>query len=629
MVERMIMNYKYFFLIVQIVLGVSSTIYAMEAPQQGYPKNEQLESTLKDLETKIIPSLKSWTNQKEKRFVKKIAKEFTAQFHDVDSEFLKKALGYDSKKIIEYIKNLRILAQNLLFQHLFIQFNADVLCTMHHRDTMMFLLEKVGAGAGIVVKLRLGGFFVIPSKIKNPSCLAKTIRYGEVLNDQTKLFDAHSLSLIKTCLCSFQPEILLFGQIHKISRDLHLAVKKDEINKFFVGHFLRYINNEIIQKLPAEMQEVFNCTTDSYTHWVDWYHALKKQQADGTLNESKITPEDIVFKNNLHMLCLFYAGCHASHQKLYQLIVAELDKAIELVANQDLRNRLHTDKYKLSPAYVEIFDSQKITHLPQTLPDFVLLNKKILQELSIDEQLRNAQILVDELDEVQSPKIEVKLAAKLPEILDTRSDTSASVVLEKTEHVVAPLMPEIVETNDTIYFSNPKQGTKEYIFKIKPVSSLPKLPPFNYSLNVQQWLDDPSAALKMQGYYVPGNPRYKYRYECPWLPEVEHCFSTEIDKELHKWGEVTYVPNIKNKQRLDIHIKLPGMIIYPENMSGYPNGKKQKTGYFHYIIDQRNNECFHRFFVPMKPTEFIQRGWQNDALKNVEFPALPSTAKKN
>lgn len=166
---------------------------------------------------------------------------------------------------------------------------------------------------------------------------------------------------------------------------------------------------------------------------------------------------------------------------------------------------------------------------------------------------------------------------------------------------------------------NKKNKTTEEIIKKNGSNKIPK---FNlkYTKNVLEWLDNPKDAIKSQGYQVPGHKNYTSEHLQQMMIE-RHAFSRFIDDFIPDAGIQSTIPNRRNKDQQDILISIPGKITYSD--------RSQETGYFSYIIDARNNECYHRIFDPSsskKMAEQLLAGGnltpQNPTLYEVMFPTL-------
>ena len=130
----------------------------------------------------------------------------------------------------------------------------------------------------------------------------------------------------------------------------------------------------------------------------------------------------------------------------------------------------------------------------------------------------------------------------------------------------------------------------DIIIKIYKVNNLQKNLCFSkYTRWVKGWIDDPDRAMEDQGYNDPFSDRFQYHDTA----KIIHGFTPLIDGYINICGTDKIFFNTR-KSRFDTSITIDAEII--------DSNKNIYIGFFEYIIDGENAECYHRNFVQLMPT---------------------------
>jgi hypothetical protein len=182
-------------------------------------------------------------------------------------------------------------------------------------------------------------------------------------------------------------------------------------------------------------------------------------------------------------------------------------------------------------------------------------------------------------------------------------------------------------TNSMITIHDTRNNARLNLVRKPNEKSISVLLPLTYAANVKEWLENPQAAIKNQGYTKVGSRKYVLTQHGGYDPILLHAFSLLVDDYLPECATETVALSRTNPGQKDKLLTIAGSIQDKNN--------KEMTGIFTYLINGKTGICYHRFFEPQLGSQLIENFYKQGffvpaagGYYDIAFPALSGEKSK-
>ncbi len=491
---------------------------------------------------------------------------------------------------------LQRLASALYTQDCFFYAIADFVRAKHlGRDFRDNLAQVISAQQGHVVGLpeEGGQFTLMPVTITGRRNCIIALQYRDLY------------------LCSKQAEIVTLMPELKMA----VAALAHESDPELL--FLRMLLQSKVEAVGVQ-----SIIDRSITQVEEWFSVLAKQGKNGyfplkpTESQagefiaknlefvSSLSLSDLIHNDNKRSELLEqYKEHRKKYQELYRTAIAELNALVGARAIERAVGYRLEDPTQLLPG-IESAQSLSVSSSSQGLPGVLSVDLPTVKTAGVPTKKKKKKTKVFEAQDVKDGEIQKSIPS---------SSVQKTVLVDDDVALAGPVTtcPQGEQLSIEVKADQESDFVRAWlVYEVFHKNTL-KMPVFEYSKNVSDWISNAESALREQGYYDPLSEKYKRAYHYAKYQsdavmrahmKVYHAFPQEIDRHLNKFGRIEkriikICHNGSGCEEVErIFITMVGEVHLGDG--------SQLRGLYCYIIDPVTGVCYHRMFEPVIKSVF-------------------------